>query len=336
MLLFYFFLIFLNILIIKFHNKLSLIGIPFDYPDKIRKIHSENILISGGPIIFLNTILCLLYLFFTNDNFTLSLFDKNLTFFLFIFLTSMFFFLGFFDDKKDINPYTKLLLLGFLFLLLVMSNEIFLIKSIKLSFFKNEYFLNSLSMPFTILCFLLFSNAINMFDGINLQSFNYNISIVLFFLINNIFYNFFILIILSIIIFGYLNYKNKSFLGDGGCYLLSFLFGSTFIASYNLNYIEFADTIFLLMILPGIDMLRMFLIRLTNNKNPFKADREHIHHKLLIWLGYKKTSLILAILQFTVVLLIYLELNYIVILLLILFSYFLFLFLSSRTCKIGI
>ena len=333
MLLFYFNLIFLNILIIKFHNKLSLIGIPFDYPDKVRKFHSENILISGGSIIFLNTMLCLLYLFLTNDNFNETLFKTDLTFFSYTFLTLLFFFLGFFDDRKNINPNTKLFLLGFLFLLLVISNEIFLIKSIKLSFLKNEYFLNYLSIPFTILCFLLFANAINMFDGINLQSFNYNISIVLFFLINNIFFNFFILITLSILIFGYLNYKNKSFLGDGGCYLLSFLFGSTFIASYNLNYIEFADTIFLLMILPGIDMLRLFAIRLINNKNPFKADREHIHHKLLIWLGYKKTSLILAVLQFTIVLLIYLELNYIFLLSLILFSYFLFLFLSSRKIK---
>jgi UDP-GlcNAc:undecaprenyl-phosphate GlcNAc-1-phosphate transferase len=333
MLLFYFNLIFLNILIIKFHNKLNLIGIPYDYPDKVRKFHSENILISGGSIIFLNTMLCLIYLFFTNDNFTETLFNTELTFFSFIFLSLMFFFVGFFDDRKNINPNIKLLLLGFLFLLLVISNEIFLIKSIKLSFLKNEYFLNSLSIPFTILCFLLFTNAINMFDGINLQSFNYNISIVLFFLINNIFFNFFILITLSILIFGYLNYKNKSFLGDGGCYLLSFLFGSTFIASYNLNYIKFADTIFLLMILPGIDMLRLFTIRLINNKNPFKADREHIHHKLLMWLGYKKTSLILALLQFTIVLLIYLELNYIILLSLILFSYFLFLFLSSRKIK---
>lgn len=333
MLLFYLNLIFLNILIIKFHNKLNLIGIPYDYPDKVRKFHSENILISGGSIIFLNTMFCLIYLFFTNDNFTETLFNTELTFSSFIFLSLMFFFVGFFDDRKNINPNIKLLLLGFLFLLLVISNEIFLIKSIKLSFLKNEYFLNSLSIPFTILCFLLFTNAINMFDGINLQSFNYNISIVLFFLINNIFFNFFILITLSILIFGYLNYKNKSFLGDGGCYLLSFLFGSTFIASYNLNYIKFADTIFLVMILPGIDMLRLFTIRLINNKNPFKADRQHIHHKLLIWLGYKKTSLILALLQFTIVLLIYLELNYIILLSLILFSYFLFLFLSSRKIK---
>ena len=332
--LFYLILLLLNILIIKFHNRLSTIGIPFDYPDKVRKFHGKNILISGGSIIFLNTLLCLLYLFFTNDKFTESLFKTDLDFFSFILLALMFFFLGFFDDKANINPNTKLFLLGFLFLLLVISNEVFLIKSIKLSFLKNQYFLNSFTIPFTILCFLLFANAINMFDGINLQSFNYNISIVIFFLINNIFFKFFILIILSLLIFGYLNYKNKSFLGDGGCYLLSFLFGSTFIASYNLNYIEFADTIFLLMILPGIDMLRLFTIRLVNGKNPFKADREHIHHKLLTWLGYKKTSLILAVLQFMIIFLIYAGLNYIILFSLILFFYFLFLFLSSKKIRI--
>ena len=320
----------LNILIIKFHNKLNLIGIPFDYPDKVRKFHKENILISGGSIIILNAFICLLYLFFIKDKFTESLFGTDLKFFFFIFLGLMFFFLGFFDDKVNINPNFKLLILGFLFLILVLSNEIFLIKSIKLSFLKNEYFLNSLSIPFTILCFLLFANAINMFDGINLQSFYYNFSIVLFFLINNIFFKFFILITLSILVFGYLNFKNKSFLGDSGCYLLSFLFGSTFIASYNLNYIEFADTIFLLMILPGIDMLRLFTTRLVNGKNPFEADREHIHHKLLTWLNYKKTSLILALFQYAILFSIYLGLNNVILISLIIFFYFLFLFLSTR------
>ena len=330
MLLFFIILFFLNILIIKFHEKLNLIGVPYDFPDNIRKFHKTNVLISGGIIIFINILICLLYLFFVKDILIQKLFKTDLLFFYFISLTFTFFFLGFFDDIRNINPNIKLLFLGFLFFLLVNSNEIFLIKSIKLSFLEDEYFLNSASIYFTILCFLLFANALNMFDGINLQSFSYNFSIILFFLSHDIFFNFFFLLFLPLLIFGYLNFKNKSFLGDGGCYLLSFIFGTIFIASYNLNFIKFADTIFLIMILPGIDMLRLFMIRIYKGNNPFKADREHIHHKLFECLGVVKTNIILFLFQITIIFLIYIKTNFIIIIFLVLFSYFLLLFLFSK------
>jgi UDP-GlcNAc:undecaprenyl-phosphate GlcNAc-1-phosphate transferase len=32
--------------------------------------------------------------------------------------------------------------------------------------------------------------------------------------------------------------------------------------------------------LPGLDMLRVFAIRIFNNKNPFLADRTHLHYLL--------------------------------------------------------
>ena len=35
------------------------------------------------------------------------------------------------------------------------------------------------------------------------------------------------------------------------------------------------------MAFPGIDMLRLFFIRLKKGYSPFLADKNHIHHKLL-------------------------------------------------------
>ena len=40
---------------------------------------------------------------------------------------------------------------------------------------------------------------------------------------------------------------------------------------------------------PGIDMLRLFIQRLLNKQNPFYGDRNHIHHLLLKKYGYNKT-----------------------------------------------
>ena len=35
------------------------------------------------------------------------------------------------------------------------------------------------------------------------------------------------------------------------------------------------------MCIPGLDMFRLFLFRITNGQNPFNADNNHIHHILL-------------------------------------------------------
>jgi hypothetical protein len=49
--------------------------------------------------------------------------------------------------------------------------------------------------------------------------------------------------------------------------------------------------------LPGIDMLRLFYIRLKNKKNPFYGDRNHFHH-LLIEKFEKKYVIIIYYLLF--------------------------------------
>ena len=39
-----------------------------------------------------------------------------------------------------------------------------------------------------------------------------------------------------------------------------------------------AEIIFLIFIIPGIDMLRVFLERFVKNKHPFAPDNNHLHH----------------------------------------------------------
>ena len=94
------------------------------------------------------------------------------------------------------------------------------------------------------------------------------------------------------------HYQNKSFLGDSGCFLISFIIGSFSIISYNSNDIQYSDTIFLLMMIPGIDMLRLFFERISKKKSPFIADRKHLHHLLLGKFGYAKTIFILFLFIF--------------------------------------
>ena len=66
------------------------------------------------------------------------------------------------------------------------------------------------------------TNALNLFDGIDLQSGSYILIIfVFFFILLNI--EFLIILILSCILFLYLNYKREIFLGDSGTILIGFI-----------------------------------------------------------------------------------------------------------------
>ena len=110
--------------------------------------------------------------------------------------------------------------------------------------------------------FLVFLNAFNMFDGINMQSSCYSVIIFLCILL---FYNQSLIgkiILISILTYMYLNMKNKTFLGDSGSLLLAFIIGYFFIKLYNLELINHTDDVVVYMLVPGIDLIRLFFKRI--------------------------------------------------------------------------
>lgn len=270
-----------------FRKKINII----DLPDKKRKLHKIPVPLLGGIFLFINLFLLLI----------ISLFDKQILYDFFylkekkdiiIFFSSclLLFILGLLDDKFRINPYLRFTI--FLIIFLVITQEKNLrIEYVQLSFLKDVVDLSYFSHFFTILCFLLFINAFNFFDGINLQSGIYSLilSIIISIINNNLL--FFYILQFFLIIFLYLNYKNKTFLGDSGTYLLSFIFAYYFIKFYNDRHIIYADEIAVLMLIPGLDLFRLFFVRIINKKNPFFPDKNHIHHLLLkkfnyIWVNF--------------------------------------------------
>ena len=192
------------------------------------------------------------------------------------------------------NANIKLALYFFIILILALLNDKILINFIKFTFV--SYNLNNLyiSIFFTIICFLLFINAFNMYDGINLQSGLYSIFIFSIFLYKGILTEISITLITSLFFFLYLNWKNKCFLGNNGALLLSFVISYLFIKSNSANTF-YADEIFLIMMIPGIDLLRLAIFRLAKGKHPFRADRNHLHHLLLNNFGFNKTIIIITL-----------------------------------------
>ena len=61
--------------------------------------------------------------------------------------------------------------------------------------------------------------------------------------------------------------------------------------------IIYADEIFLLLLLPGVDLVRLTIFRILNNQNAFNGDRNHIHHLVINKLSLKNTNIILFLLS---------------------------------------
>lgn len=294
---FFVFAILFNFLLIVFFDKIKLFHINIDNPDNKRKLHKNPIPLAGGTIIFLNLILYFLF-FLKNPSLLINevIFenDKNLIFF---FITSFFvFFLGFIDDKFDISASIKFFTLSIIFIIFLFFDASLNITIIKFSFFEKQFYLSQYSIIFTCFCFLVFLNAFNMFDGINLQS-SFYVIIVLFSIL--IFYTDLLIakiILISMIGYSYLNFRNKSFLGDSGSLLVAFLIGYLFIKLYNYELINYTDEVVIYMLVPGVDLIRLFFKRILLKRNPLSSDRFHLHHLLLSKYSYHKTIGILLFL----------------------------------------
>jgi len=210
-----------------------------------------------------------------------------------IFCSLIFFLVGIIDDKINLSPNLKFLfLITILSIFLIFEENLILINLELWSY--NISFTYELGLVLTILCILLFVNALNLFDGINLQSILYSAYVLFYLIFKNHFVVIIIVLLITLFLIGFLNYKNETFMGDGGTLFLGSMISLLVIANYNVNKSLKVDEIFLLMLIPGLDMLRLFIHRIFLKKNPFNGDRLHLHHYFLAFFGYK-TSIIFLI-----------------------------------------
>ncbi len=285
-------LIILNIIFYLGNYKIANFLNLLDNPDKLRKIHTSKVPLTGGLFLFFN----ILFIFLISKYFNLNnnyILNTNILFFIFVI-----FIFGIFDDKFNINANLKLLFSIVLFLIFLLFNEGLILKSIIISS-GQKYYLGDFSIPFTIFCLVIFQNAFNMYDGINLQNISYFIFLIFIIFIFFGFIDFFIYLVPVIILLIYLNSKSKMFLGDSGSYILSFLISIFLIHIFNNTQINFSsDLVFLFLCIPGYDLLRLAISRLINKKHPFRADKNHIHHLLIKKIGYLKTIIYLNLICF--------------------------------------
>ena len=269
-----------------------------DKPDNIRKLHHKPTPSMGGFFFLIS----LLYIF-TLDIINISYFNTDYEFFLegfkskisFYFIGLGFFLLGYLDDKLDIRSNFKIFLMILLIYFSQLLDNTLIIETLYISFLeKNIYLDKDLSIFFTTFAILAFINAINMYDGKNLQIGLY-VLIFLIFLIfksNNLILT---SLLVSLVFFLSQNYNGKIFIGNNGTHFLGYILAFFLIKIYNSpDIFIFADEIFILMMIPGIDMIRLFFKRTLKGKSPFIGDMDHIHHILSFKFKNLKIQIILC------------------------------------------
>jgi UDP-GlcNAc:undecaprenyl-phosphate GlcNAc-1-phosphate transferase len=221
------------------------------------------------------------------------------------------FFCGLKDDIFIISPFSKIITQ------LTSAAIIIYFADIRLTNFHG--FLGITEIPYvysfilTMFVIIVIINSFNLIDGIDglasaigvICSFTFGIW---FYLVGN--YQYAILsVALAGALVGFLRFNlsngpNKIFMGDTGSLLLGFVIAILAIKFNELNltvtgqyYIEASPAVSIgILMLPLYDTLRVMVVRIMRRQSPFKADRGHIHHKLLdLNYTHSKATLILSI-----------------------------------------
>jgi UDP-GlcNAc:undecaprenyl-phosphate GlcNAc-1-phosphate transferase len=192
---------------------------------------------------------------------------------------------GVLDEFENLQPITKLLLQTITGFLLIWSGFIIPIS--------DNFIFNYV---FTILWVVFISNAINMFDNIDLALISFSF-VILIILIIKLFLNDFPIAYLIVSIsylgcflcFSIFNfYPSKLFMGDVGSFQIGAILSALTIKVLWVDY-EFEsfkigiyqlllnNLIFLIIIL---DVILVFSIRVSKKRNPFKGDINHLSHNL--------------------------------------------------------
>ncbi len=260
-----------------------------------RSVHDTQATKTGGIAVFTTLFFISIYLYISQQ----KLFDFSL-----LIPLGIIFIVGVYDDFYNADFKLK-------FFLQIIVAKILIDQGFIIDHFHGVIGLQEIprvaSQIFTVFVFLVIVNAINFIDGIDGMAITELVKVIL---VAELFseaktpiYFLGILMILSSIPLYYFNYKkdNKVFLGDAGSLLfgsliavyLFYVLGSeyTFKERFKINKPLFTMS---LIIYPLIDLLRVFIIRISNKKSPFSPDQNHIHH-LLLNKGYSHFKIVLTI-----------------------------------------
>lgn len=273
------------------NNKLANVFNTYDLPDE-RKMHKKRVPLTGGIFFFI-----IIILNYASYEINIEISIPKLLFILSYFF--LFFIIGFIDDRNNLKPLTRVILMLVISLLFLSLDKTYNLQEIKiligdLSFYKktDTTFLTAIS----IITLVIIYNMVDGLDGLAIIIFLAWIANTIIFYKLNVYNN--LLIILGAVIFLYFNLKKKIFLGSSGNMLLALFISLESIKIYNTQ--ESFDILQALVffMIPLIDSVRLFFYRISISQNPLVADNKHLHH--FIYNYSNKFYLIIYILIMTI------------------------------------
>ncbi len=276
---------------IRFAKKIGAL----DIPTESRKIHDKPMPRLGGIAVIAGFAVSVIYLLIVMsiEN-TINLFGteqyyiKLIGFFLGFIILALFCFV---DDWKNINPFVKLF--GQTIAALVVAKSGILINKISIPYFDTIFTEEIFSIIITVIWIVSITNAINLIDGLDGLSSGVSliscVSLVIIFALNDSPLIAILLITaLAGSILGFLPYNfnpAKTFIGDTGSNFLGFALSIISILGMAKTYTAIVIVapliVFALPLLDTSFAICRRIVKTKSIKGVFKADKEHLHHKIM-------------------------------------------------------
>jgi UDP-GlcNAc:undecaprenyl-phosphate/decaprenyl-phosphate GlcNAc-1-phosphate transferase len=200
------------------------------------------------------------------------------------------FFIGLKDDIVSVSAFKKF------FVQILATGIILFVADIRVTNFQGALGLyeleDGISYVFSFILIIGITNAINLVDGLD------GLAGTIVLIISSVFGTYFLVsggpqyIVYGYVAFcligaisGFLRYnlyKAKIFMGDTGSLVCGFIVSVLTIQFIEMRAVEGAPVLALsVLIIPTLDTLRVFLLRIYAGVSPFAPDRNHLHHRLI-------------------------------------------------------
>lgn len=215
---------------------------------------------------------------------------------------------GLLDDFIELKPWQKsigiVLAASIVFFLTEIQFSANLILNIKPEWFK------ALSFVLTIAWIYFVTNAVNLLDGLDGLSSSVSLVGILSAATTMMLFHVTIpmtglvsFVLLAAAIIGFLPnnwYPAKIYLGDTGALFIGFMYATFTVSGLkNAGFYSLLIPVFFYMI-PIFDTTYAMLRRILTGKSPVRADREHLHHRLLR-MGFKEYQVVLMMIVITII-----------------------------------
>lgn len=209
---------------------------------------------------------------------------------------AMMFLIGIADDRFALSARIRLLLAVAILALVVVEAPDFSLPFLR---FAGQADLWLLATPwgegFALLCLVGLLNAVNMADGKNglVLSLGLVWTVVLAFRLPPVLAPVLTGTGIALAVMWWFNMRGRLFLGDGGSYAISAIFGLLAVYAYNRDFPTMrADDVAVMFAIPVFDTVRLMATRTLAGRSPFEADRDHLHHRLHRQWGWPRGLLI--------------------------------------------